>query len=156
MIRDMLHSIAVSRLMVVKSALVLAGCFATSGASADDLDRAKPYRAEINGAIDILVASKVNPSQSCVSALDEMHTTDGQLKDLSSNLDEGTPSSQEQQSQQSEVGIARDVLATDLQSAVSACRPDAVEVCASATTTTVARLCEVFRRDMAAAEAKRQ
>ncbi len=118
-------------------------------ALADDLDRAEPYRTTINGAIDVLAASNAAPSQSCVSAIDEMHVTDGQLKDLTGRLDEGGEAPQAAGGQQSEIDVARDVLASDLQSAAAACTPDTERVCANVETASVAKLCTTFEKDIA-------
>jgi hypothetical protein len=112
----------------------------------DDLDRAAPYRDEINDFIDVLSMSGVPPSQACVSALDEMHTTDGQLKQLTGQLEQGGEAAQSMVGQQSEVGIARDVLASDLQLAAEGCRPDAERACASAAAAKLLKACEVARR----------
>ncbi len=120
-------------------------------ARADDLDRAQGDRRLVNNEIDILSRAQALPSQSCVAALDEMHTTDEQLKQLNDQVSQGGEASQALQSEQSEASVARDVLATDLQSAASACRPDAIRVCASAASSAVAKLCETFHLTLDAA-----
>ena len=113
---------------------------------ADDLDRAASYRDEVNDFIDVLSISGVPPSQACVTALDEMHTTDSQLKQLTGQLEEGGEAPQAMEGQQGEVGIARDVLASDLQTAARSCRPDAERACASAAGTKLLKSCETARR----------
>ena len=133
---------AVDMLAMVMTAMV-------APALADDLDRAEPYRTTINGAIDVLAASNAAPSQSCVSAIDEMHVTDGQLKDLTGRIDEGGEAPQAATGQQSEIDVARDVLASDLQTAANACTPDTERVCANVESASVAKLCTVFAKDIA-------
>jgi hypothetical protein len=112
---------------------LLAACLAGGLANAawgDDLDRAAAYRNQVNAAIDVLVATKATPSSACLSALDDMHTTERQLKELTGQAGEGG-SPAVIASQSSEIGIARDVLASDLQQAAGACRADAVRVCSA-------------------------
>ncbi len=98
------------------------------GALADDLDRAGPYRTAVNADIDVLAAAKAQPSSACLAALDEMHTTDRQLKELTGQAEEGG-SPAVIASQKNEIGVARDVMASDLQEAATACRPDAEQTC---------------------------
>ena len=143
-----------TRILIVTVAIIAAGPLSTR-LLADDLDRAQPIRDQINHVIDVLAASSAAPSTACVSALDEMHTTDGQLKQLTDGDqgDGGGPSA-DRQNQQNEVGIARDVLATDLHDAISTCRPDAVRACATATTASQAKLCEILRHDIGGGQTK--
>ncbi len=124
------------------------GILALATAFADDLDRAEPYRGEIKGLVDVLTASQTTVSAACSSALDEVETTDSQLKELGGQLEEGGVAPQALQGEQNEVGVARDVMASDLQSAVSACRPDAERACASAPSSRVAQYCEALDRDI--------
>ncbi len=136
--------------MRIRAAILFLGAMSSGGRGfADDLDRAEPYRTEVNGAIDVLTASQAAPSQSCLSAIDEMHTTDQQLKELTGNLDEGGEAPQAMQGQQNEVAVAHDVLASDLQLAAEACRPDAERACASAHAAATARTCEAYEGDLA-------
>ena len=119
--------------------------FGSGPASSDELDRATPYRDEINGFIDVLSISGVPPSQACVSALDEMHTTDRQLKELTGQVDEGGEAPQAMEGERNEVGIARDVLASDLQSAAGSCKLDTEHVCVTANGAQLLKACDAAR-----------
>ena len=113
-------------------------------ARADDLDRAGPYRAAVSAAIGVLASARVSPSTACLGALNEMHTTDGQLKELTGQAEVGG-SPAVISSQKNEIGVARDVLASDLQDAATACRPDAAQACTSAPSS-LAKQCAALQR----------
>ena len=138
--------------MRLRSTILISLVLAASSGPAwsDDLDRAAPYRDEINGFIDVLSISGVAPSQACVSALDEMHTTDHQLKELTGQVEEGGEAPQAMEGERNEVGIARDVLASDLQSAAGSCRLDTERVCVSASGAKLLKACDAARHAIAA------
>ncbi len=98
---------------------------------ADDLERAAPSQNEVNAIIDVLNAAKAGISPPCFAAIDEMHTTEHQLNELDGNLEEGGEAPQALASQANEVGVARDVLANDIDTAASTCRPEAERTCAA-------------------------
>jgi hypothetical protein len=120
-------------------------CFA-SLSRADDLERAQLYRPEVNGEIDVLVAAKATTSPRCVSALNDMHTTDEQLKALGDQAGNEDTDSAASASDQGNIAVARDVLASDMQVAADACRPEAELACANANTASLAKVCETLRR----------
>ena len=105
----------------------------TSCPRADDLSEAAPTQHEVDAILDVLRVSSRAPSSACLSALDEMHATDHQLKELTGQLDDGGEAPQAMQSEANEVGVARDVMASDLDTTVADCRHDANVACAAAT-----------------------
>ena len=117
------------------AALIAVGASLTyiSSSHADDLSQAAPRQHEVDAILDVLRSTSMTPSNACISALDEMHATDHQLKELTGQLDDNGEAPQAMQSEANEVGVARDVMASDLDMAATSCRHDADAACAAAT-----------------------
>ena len=109
--------------------LLIALSMSAEGAFADDLSSAGPTQRQVNAEIDAIKVTGETPSNDCVSALQEMHTAEQQLLDLTGNPSNAPGGSALAENEQGEVAGGRDVLAADLDAAAKACELDASRAC---------------------------
>ena len=131
---------AISRL----AGLLVAVTMSANGSFADDLSSAAPLQRLVNAEIDAIKTTGETPSNDCVSALQEMHTAEQQLLDLTGNPSNAPGGSALAENEQGEVAVGRDVLASDLDTAANACRPDASRACHGPNAVKVSRSCSIM------------
>ena len=118
-----------TRVVTHLAGLLIALSMSVNSVFADDLSAAGPLQRQVNAEIDVIKATGEAPSSSCVSALQEMHTAEQQLLDLTGNPSNAPGGSALAENEQGEVAVGRDVLASNLDTAAHACRPDASRAC---------------------------
>ena len=101
-------------------------------ARADDLTNAAPLQRQVNAEIDAIKISGAAPSDGCVSALQDMHTAEQELLGLTGDPSNAPSGSALAENEQGEVAVGRDVLASALDTAASACRSDSARACTGA------------------------
>lgn len=133
--------------ILLRTAVMLAlGAAAASQARADDLTGAAAQQRQVNAEIDAIKTGGLAPSSACLTALQDMHTAEQQLVDLTGSSSNAPSGSALAENEQGEVGVARDVLASDLDGAASACRTDAVQSCAGPAAVKAAKSCGMLSR----------
>jgi hypothetical protein len=133
--------------MSLRTALLLVACTALApGARADDLTGAGAQQRLVNAEIDAIRTGGLTPSNGCLTSLQEMHTAEQQLVDLSGTSTNAPSGSALAENEQGEVGVARDVLASDLDEAAGACRTDARQACAGPAAAKAAKSCLMVSR----------
>ena len=113
-------------------------------AYADDLSNAVALQRQVNAEIDAIKTTAEPPSNACVSALQEMHTAEQQLLDLTGDPSNAPSGSALAENEQGEVAVGRDVLASDLDAAASACRPDAARACSGSSAAKISKSCAIM------------
>ncbi len=125
-----------------RSALLLVVLGATAlPARADDLTSAANTQKQVNAEIDAIRTSGETPSNTCLVALQDMHTAEQQLTDLTGSSSNAPSGSALAENEQGEVAVGRDVLASDMETAAAACRADGVTACAGTAATKAAKSC---------------
>ncbi|MBB2205782.1 hypothetical protein [Gluconacetobacter takamatsuzukensis] len=101
------------------AALFLSGVLAASPAFAQDDEEIAPSSTtlELQKLVAVLQSNPNATSQDCVDALTELHKTQDMLE------------AEQKRTNDPDVGVARDVLETDFETAVQSCRPDATAIC---------------------------
>ena len=113
-------------------------------ARADDLSGAGAQQRQVNAEIDAIKTGALTPSNACLAALQEMHTTEQQLVDLSGSATNAPSGSALAENEQGEAAVARDVFASDLDTASTACRGDATRACAGPAAVKAAKSCGIL------------
>lgn len=113
---------------------------------ADDLGNAAPLQREVNAEIDVIKTAGETPSSECLSALQEMHTAEQQLLALTGDPSNAPSGSALAENEQGEVSVGRDVLASDLDGAASACHSDAARACKGSLAGKIAMSCTALSR----------
>ena len=126
------------------TALLIALSMSANGALADDLSSAGQLQRQVNAEIDAIKTTGETPSNNCVSALQEMHTAEQQLLDLTGNPSNAPGGSALAENEQGEVAVGRDVLASDLDTAANACRPAASRACHGSNAAKVPKSCAIM------------
>lgn len=121
--------------------VLLVAVFAAGAARGDDLDRAQGTRDRVNSEIDAIRFGGVTPSNACLSALGDMHTTEDQLTDLGGDTSNAPSGSATLENRQGALAVARDVLASDMEVARDACLADAMRACAGTPAGKLAKPC---------------
>ena len=116
-----------------------------TSALADDLSREAPRQKEVAAVMDVLRVSGTDPSPSCLSALDDMNTTDRQLAQLNDAIAHNNETEPVVQHQSGEVSVARDVLASDIEAVLGSCRPDADHACVDRSSASLSTACARLR-----------
>ena len=115
-------------------------------ARADDLTGAGAQQRLVNAEIDAIKTGGQAPSSACLTSLQDMHTAEQQLVDLTGSSANAPSGSALAENEQGEVAVARDVLASDLDGAASACRTDAAQACAGPAAVKAAKSCGMLSR----------
>lgn len=100
--------------------LFLSGVLAASPAIAQDDEEAvapSSTTVELQKLVAVLQSDPNATSQPCVDALTELHKTQDTLE------------AEQKRTNDPDVGVARDVLETDFETAVQSCSPDATALC---------------------------
>ncbi|GAA4492776.1 hypothetical protein GCM10023158_09120 [Gluconacetobacter tumulicola] len=99
--------------------LFLSGILAASPAIAQDDEEGAPSSTtvELQKLVAVLQSDPNATSQPCVDALTELHKTQDTLE------------AEQKRTNDPDVGVARDVLETDFETAVQSCSPDATALC---------------------------
>lgn len=105
---------------------------------------------QVNSIISVLQRSGSTPSNACVGALQEMHTTETQLKQLGGDVSELDGSSAVSDSDKAEIEIARDVFSTNIDTARTDCLPDAERTCQTTRDPILTKACADMEHAMAA------
>ena len=108
---------------------------------ADDARRAAKLQPRVASIMEVLRASHADPSTACANALDDMNTTDQQLRQLSGAMQYDNETSPVLEHNSSEMGVGRDVLISDMEATVSICGPEAHAICAAPSSSSVAGSC---------------
>ncbi len=119
---------------------------ADPSARADDLTSAAAQQLQVNAEIDAIKTGGLAPSNACLAALQDMHTAEQQLVDLTGTSSNAPSGSALAENEQGEVAVARDVLASDLDGAAAACRTDAVKACTGPASVKAAKSCGMLSR----------
>ena len=108
---------------------------------ADDARRATALQRQVASIMDVLRVSHADPTTACANALDEMNTTDEQLRQLSGAMQYDNETTPVLEHNSSEMGVGRDVLISDMEATVSTCRPQASTICNASPSAAVAGSC---------------
>lgn len=135
--------------MLRRTALSLALAGATGAATAAFADEPTGEAAQqrlVNAEIDAIKTGGQTPSNACLAALQDMHTAEQQLIDLTGSSSNAPSGSALAENEQGEVAIARDVFGSDLDAAASSCRADAAQACAGPAAVKAAKSCGIMAR----------
>ncbi len=133
------------RLIKVTAPALVALCLWSPRVRADDLSHKAPVGREVAAIMDVLRVANADPSTACSSALDDMHTTDNQMRTLAGQMTDDNETEPVVQHQSGEFYIARDILASDLDTVAATCGPQARAACEAPASTTLAASCGKLR-----------
>lgn len=130
-----------------RTALLLALVTACGlAAHADDVTNPAVQQRQVNAEIDAIKTGGQVPSNACLGALQDMHTAEQQIVDLTGSSSNAPSGSALAENEQGEAAIARDVFASDLDTAATACRSDAAQACAGSAAVKAAKSCGILLR----------
>ncbi len=125
---------------------LLATVIASTAASAapsvtEDARRAAVLERQVASIMEVLRVAHADPNTACANALDEMNTTDEQLRQLSGAMQYDNETAPVLEHNSAEMGVGRDVLISDMEATVSTCRPQADIVCTGSPSAALAASC---------------
>ena len=115
-------------------------------ARADEAGSEGAQQRQVNAEIDAIKTGGQPLSNACLTALQDMHTAEQQLVDLTGSASNAPSGSALAENEQGETAVARDVFASDLDTAAGACRTDAVQACAGPAAVKAAKSCGIVSR----------
>ena len=123
------------------AASIVSGSSGAAPTVAEDARRATILQRQVASIMEVLRVSHSDPTTACANALDEMSTTDQQLRQLSGAMQYDNETAPVLEHNSGEMGVGRDVLISDMEATVSTCRPQADTICAGSPSGAAAKSC---------------